>query len=577
MLRSRRLVVFTCLIFAAALTVWYLRDPEPLRESLLRDHHAHEENAPVFPASSLAHPVHQLVAQANGDFQTVLARQSRSLNDAVAEYRRRYKIPPPPHFDKWYNFAKKKGVELIDEYDMIYHSLLPFWALKPSVIRERVREAVGFDNALISVMIRNGKVTKMEGGGDMYQWHRDATPVMLKEFIRYLPDMDLAFNIHDEPRVVMQHDDLLKHVQLARDEALPKAYNAATLRTEFSPRPEDMGEGIRIKEYKTTRFNRFAHQPTWSNSRISCSPSSAARSCMNDVCTDNTTLYSNLPLNFIANTTAFSDICNSPSLERSFGFFDRPNAFDVTHDLIPIFSQSKVSSFQDILYPSPWYYMGRVKYEREKDMPWSAKADNMYWRGSTTGGFSRDGGWRRQHRQRFLTKIQPQGQTRVLAYNNSTSPAVWTETEAPMSTFSHYFDVKFTLIGQCDPGDCDAQREYFGTVEPVNMFDAFASKYLLDIDGNAFSGRYYAWLLSNSLVYKLALFREWHDEWLRAWVHYIPLGLRGEEYVEAVRYFDQEDSGKVEGERIAEQGRRWAERVLRNEDLEVWYFRLLLE
>ena len=577
MLRSRRLFILLCLIAAAAVTVFYLREAEPLNESLLGGHHAHEENAPLFPPSSLSHPIHKLVAEADGNFQTVLSRQSRSLSDAVAEYRRRYKIPPPPNFDKWYNFATRKGVQLVDEYDTIYHSLLPFWALKPSVIRERTREVMGFDNALIAVMIRDGKVSKMEGGGDMYQWHREATPVMLKDFIRYLPDMDLAYNIHDEPRVVMQHDDLLRHVAVAKDENMPKAYNAQSLKNEWSSRPEDMGQGIRLKEYKTTRFNRFAHQPTWSNSRISCPPDSPARLCMNDSCTDNTTSYSNLPLDIIRNTTAYNDICNSPSLERSFGFFDRPNAFDVTHDLIPIFSQSKVSSFQDILYPSPWYYMGRVKYEKEKDMSWETKQNNLYWRGSTTGGFSRDGGWRRQHRQRFLTKIQPQGKALILDWNNSTLPENWTEKEVAMGEVSHYFDVKFTHIGQCDPGDCDAQREYFGTVEPVNMFDAFASKYLLDIDGNAFSGRYYAWLLSRSLVYKLALFREWHDEWLRPWVHYIPLGLRGNEYVESVKYFDQEESGRVEAKKIADGSRDWAQKVLRNDDMEVWYFRLLLE
>jgi hypothetical protein len=581
MIRSRKLLVLTFLVATAIFTTLWLRDPYSIEEStqnILHGHHAHEENRPILPASSLSHPIHKLVAEADGNFTTVLARQSRSLSDAVAEYRRRYKLPPPPHFDKWYNFAKKRGVELIDEYDTIYHQLLPFWALEPSVIRERTREAIGFDNALIAVMIRNGEITKIEGGGDMYKWHREATPVMLKDFIKYLPDMDLPFNIHDEPRVVMQHDDLLYHVQVATDQNIPKAYESKDLKNRWSPRPEDLGEGVRIKEYRTTRFNRFAHQPTWSNSRLSCSPDSPARSCLNDSCPDNLRAYSDLPLGFIRNTTAFSDICNSPSMEKSFGFFDRPNAFDVTHELFPIFSQSKISSFQDILYPSPWYYMGRVKYEKEKDMPWEQKAPTMFWRGSTTGGFSRDGGWRRQHRQRFLTKIQPLSKSKILELDNSTStPDMWREKELPTESMAHYFDVKFTHIGQCDPGDCDAQRAYFGTVEPVNMFDAFASRYLLDIDGNAFSGRYYAWLLSKSVVYKLAVFREWHDEWLRPWVHYVPLGLIGDEYVESVRYFDQVESGKIEGKKIADQSRAWAQKVLRNEDLEVWYFRLLLE
>ena len=585
MLRSRKVIALIVLLLTAICTLYLLRSPQQIRNleesaaSLLQDHHAHEENAPLLPASSLLHPIHQLVSEAESDFQTLRARQSRSLGDAVAEYRRRYKIPPPPHFDQWYRFAKKRGVELIDEYDTIYYQLLPFWALEPAVIRERTREAIGFDNALIAVIIRNGQVTKIEGGGDMYAWHREATPVMLKDFIKYLPDMDLAYNIHDEPRVVMQHDDLDHHVRVAQTETMPRAYNAPSLKNDWSPPAEDLGEGIRIKEYKTTRFNRFAHQPTWTISRISCPPDSAARSCINDDCADNITAYSDLPLGFISNATAFNDICNSPSMEKSFGFFDRPNAFDVTHDLFPIFSQSKISSFQDILYPSPWYFMGRVKYDPERDMPWEDKNPTMYWRGSTTGGFSRDGGWRRQHRQKFLTKVQPLNSAKILELDNNstTKESLWKEKTVGMAEMAKYFDVKFTYIGQCDPGDCHAQREYFGTVEPVNMFDALASRYLLDIDGNAFSGRYYAWLLSKSLVYKLAVFREWHDEWLSAWVHYVPLGLVGEEYAESVRYFDQEESGKVEGKRIALQGREWAQKVLRNEDLEVWYFRLLLE
>ena len=109
------------------------------------------------------------------------------------------------------------------------------------------------------------------------------------------------------------------------------------------------------------------------------------------------------------------------------------------------------------------------------------------------------------------------------------------------------------------------------------MFDAFRSKFLLDINGYAFSGRYYAWLFSKSLVYKLAVFREWHDEWLKPWVLYVPLGLKEEEYVKRIRYFDREESGKVQAKWLAEQSREWAQKVLRNSDMEVWYFRLLLE
>lgn len=577
MIRSRRLIALLTALCIVGLTVLFLRRREDFDTSLLTGHHAHEENEPLPPANSQSHPIYQLISNANSVFQTTQARQSRSLSDAVAEYRRRYKLPPPPHFDKWYEFATAKGVKMIDEYDTIYNSLLPFWALEPAVIRERTREVLGFDNAMIGVMIRGGKIVKVEGGGDGAKWHRDATYSMLDGFIQYLPDMDLAFNVHDEPRVILQHDDLAHHVAVAQDQNMPLSYSQQRPRNQWSARPSDLGEGERLKEYKTTRFNRFAHQPTWTNSRISCSPLSPARADLNDSGIDNTTAYATSSLGFIHNTTAFSDICNSPSMQRTFGFFDRPNAFDISHDLFPIFSQSKISSFQDILYPSPWYWVGKVPYNSWRDTDWSSKAGKMFWRGTTTGGFSRDGGWRRQHRQRFVGDVNGLDVARILNHTTGGEDGEWIEIDVPRDTVKNYFDVKFTGVGQCDPGDCDAQREYFELVPGVNQYDAFDYKYLLDIDGNAFSGRYYAFLLSKSMIFKLAVFREWHDEWLKPWVHYVPLGLQGNEYVEAIRYFDQEEAGRIQAKKIAYDSKEWAKKVLRNDDLEVWYFRLMLE
>ena len=60
-------------------------------------------------------------------------------------------------------------------------------------------------------------------------------------------------------------------------------------------------------------------------------------------------------------------------------------------------------------------------------------------------------------------------------------------------------------------------------------------------------------------------------------MHFIPLSLKGDEYIESVRYFDQEETGKEQAMMIAEKSTEWAGKVLRNEDMEVWYFRLLLE
>lgn len=535
--------------------------------------------APLKYTNSRVHPIDQLVRDAEQSWLATLQTQSQSLEMALTEYKRRYGVGPPPNFDKWYDYATKSHVELIDEYDAIYHSLLPFWALPPATIRARVREACGFgDNNLMCLLIRDGKAVHVEGG---QPWLQEAVVGMIGNFVQHLPDMDLAFNVHDEPRVVVPSDELERLVRRAVDESLPAALSNPSPRNAFSSRPDDMGKGKRILEVKTTRFNHYPHQQVWLPSRLSCPADTPARCLMSDFCPDNRTAYSLSELGFVYNHTAFSDICNSPSLATSFGFFDRPNAFNLVHDLFPIFSQSKMSSYQDILYPSPWYWYGKVAYDEKRDLSWKEKINSLWWRGSTTGGFSRQGGWRRQHRQKLVQKLNALDSATILTDIHSRSAdsaePSWQPKEVPRKDYEAVVDVHFSHIGQCDPGDCDAMKEAFNVRRPVDQQDAWKYRYLLDIDGNAFSGRFYAFLKSHSLVFKMAVFKEWHEEWIRPWVHYVPLSLKGDEALEAVRYLSAEEEGKRQAVLMAENSREWANKVLRNEDFEAWFFRLLLE
>ncbi|KAL8701853.1 MAG: hypothetical protein Q9201_004681 [Fulgogasparrea decipioides] len=529
--------------------------------------------APAPPSNDRSHPIHQLITKAERAFEDLKSRQSRTLSDAVEEYRRRYKLPPPPNFDKWYEFAKDKNIRLIDEFDIIHHALLPFWALEPSVIRGRAREALGFDNALLGVLIRDGLVVSAAGGSE---WQQKSTVGMMENFIKHLPDMDLPFNVHDEPRVVVPSDDLSRLVAIAKEKTMPVSFTNPSPRNSWSPRPADMDDGKRFTEAKFTRFNAFAHQPTWTNSRMSCPPESPARA-LDESMRDDSGSFAFSELGLISNHTAFSDICLSPSLRERFGFFDRPNAYKVVHDLFPVFSQSKISSYQDILYPSPWYWSEKVAYDERQDVLWDDKKNQLFWRGSTTGGFSRDGGWRRQHRQLIVEKMNALDTAKVFDNQSGPDPTGWKLRDVQRSDYKDMFDVRFSHVGQCDPGDCDAQKEYFEVVKPSQQHEAWAYKYLLDMDGNAFSGRFYAFLKSASMVYKMAVFREWHEEWLRGWVHYVPLSLKGDEYLESVRYFNEEEVGQAQAQRMADQSRNWAAQVLRNDDFEVWLFRLLLE
>lgn len=518
------------------------------------------------------HPIQHLIQSSRDEFDKVVARQSKSLGDAVEEYRRRYGIPPPPHFDKWFEFAQENNVQLVDEFDTIHEVLTPFWGLKPQTIRERAKEALGFsDSALIGVAIRNHAVSHIENGPD---WQQNATVGMMQSALPYLPDMDLAFNLHDEPRVVLPHDDLARLVQKAKTKNMPTA-NKGTPVNDFSPHSPELSDKNSFEETKFTRFNSIPHQATWTNSRMSCSPDSPARALEDDDMADDMSKYALSEMGYIYNNTAMSDICLSPSLRATYGFFDRPNAYKVAHDLFPIFSQSKISSYADILYPSPWYWSEQAAYKEDRDVAWAKKHDDLFWRGSTTGGFSRNGGWRRQHRQHAIGKLNAADDAQI--YDQDSSSSQWAVSTVARGDYRKLMDAYFSHVGQCDPGDCEAQAQFFDVKDRVDMQDAWKHKHLLDMDGNAFSGRFYTFLQSRSQVFKLAIFREWHAEWLRPWLHYVPLSMQGHEWLDAVRFFGIRGQGAAEAEKMAEESREWAGKAVRKVDLEAWFFRLLLE
>lgn len=70
------------------------------------------------------HPIPELMKLGKRKWQEKLDKQSKSFEQAMKEYRRRYGRPPPKGFDQWYAWAKKHQVQLIDEYDLIEHGEL---------------------------------------------------------------------------------------------------------------------------------------------------------------------------------------------------------------------------------------------------------------------------------------------------------------------------------------------------------------------------------------------------------------------------------------------------------------------
>jgi beta-1,2-xylosyltransferase len=66
---------------------------------------------------TLTNPILGLLRDGERKWQDMLGRQSKTLEEAVQEYKTRWGRNPPKGFDEWWEFAKNRGVLLPDEYD----------------------------------------------------------------------------------------------------------------------------------------------------------------------------------------------------------------------------------------------------------------------------------------------------------------------------------------------------------------------------------------------------------------------------------------------------------------------------
>ena len=71
------------------------------------------------PPGTLQHPIIILAQEGQARLDRQLDRQSKSLKDATAEYKRRYGKRPPSGFDKWYEMAAQNNATIIDDFDVI--------------------------------------------------------------------------------------------------------------------------------------------------------------------------------------------------------------------------------------------------------------------------------------------------------------------------------------------------------------------------------------------------------------------------------------------------------------------------
>lgn len=533
------------------------------------------------------HPIEKLMQEANRKWHQYDDSRSASFRDAVAKYRQTYGRHPPPGFKEWYEFARKRGVHNVDDFHQITGDLRPFWATPPQDIRKMAARLLTSEG-IAGLSIRNHKV-KMHGEG----WRVETLKASVERLAKYLPDMDIAMNAMDQPRVMVTHDDIQKYLQIEEStRSLP-----ITATAKFT---EDMDylfdEDAEVNEDVDPGWFSVTGKPYMDFGKESCPPESPARANLSAEEADK--FYKESFGGLISNFTGSSDLCNvGPVLQDQHGFLFSASSNTITRKLIPVFSECKVSVNNDILFPANMYFLKdpRYVYDSKNDYEWEDKADSLLWRGVTSGGIQVEDNWWRLHRQRFVREAnatEMENKTVSILSKSSKKQYQVNPDFHPSQFAASYFDVGFTEAWGCIP-DCSFYNDVWTYKEPKAFTEQFKAKYLVDIDGHSFSGRWRAFHQSKSLGLKATIFREWHDSRLFAWRHFVPMDNRFSDLYALMTYFIgvHPPAGKdtprthdpyvprhdFEAEVIASQSREWAHLALRDEDLDIYLYILLLE
>ena len=552
--------------------------------------HADEKpDSPLEPVD--AHPISLLMQEADKKWRKYEDGRSTSFKQTVRTYRRRHGRHPPPGFIDWYKYARKRNVHNIDDFEQVMDDIRPFWAVEPKVIRNLAANMWrNSDEGVACIHIRSHKVVKESNES----WRSNTLKTLIESFIKYLPDMDIAINRLDQPRVVVPWEDmqdLLKKEQETR-RTPPETIDefSTTMEGFLNMTNEDNGGTLEDPQWYSHAGKQYMEVVS-----TACPPESPAR--RDRVSTQEAELtYKDRLGGLITNFNKTSDLCVvGPQIQDKHGLLYSSSSLLATKRLVPIFGECKVNVNSDILFPANMYYKhdDRYDYDDRSDLNWEEKKDVMIWRGVTSGGTQVADNWQRMHRQRLVMQLNGSAmagkEVRILTEQPEKKGEFENYRDFHPSHFAEqHTDVGFTETWGCIP-DCSFYENVWTLRPKVPMAEQFENKVLIDVDGHSFSGRWIAFLESRSLPIKATIFREWHDSRLFAWRHFVPMDNRYDDVYTLLTYFlgvgtppeertlgSDDANGKAyvarhdtEGKRIADQGREWAKKVLRRDDIEV--------
>ncbi|KAG8770085.1 capsule-associated protein CAP1 [Ceratobasidium sp. 428] len=647
-----RVTLFIAFLFI--LTHLVLKSQPQLQPSLEIPQSVHKWTASVkalltnSAPKPIEHPIPRLMLAAHRKHKGMLARQSATLSEAVVEYERRYGRKPPRGFDEWFAFVKENDVKIVDEYDSMVQDLEPFWGLEGREMRRRA-EQVGELASIDLVHIKNGNATlvNVERGnnGSEVSARAQGFAKMIEKFQHRLPDMTFAINARAEARVLVPW----AHIAFPNSTNQDSSVGLAAMLGVTSGQTSDKHAHL-IPDWR-------GQSSVWEAFRQTCPPGSEARRLFRSlqghgsaqsafsrakgqaiVTTNTETSKANIApevdpyqgadsdFSFAEDTQVGFDYCSHPEAHVQSGHFF--SDWRTIGALYPVLSPAKAPGYSDLIIPSHYYYSSTKRYTYgydsintvvktidDMEIPWERKKDDIFWRGAATGGGSSPPGYMAHYQRHRLVRMAstPSALNKTIVYAHPSKPNAFFAHRVPQSELNaHMVDVAFTKSVGCMhyPGGCAAMRKEMKFSDPVPLGEHWRHKYVLDLDGQSYSARFFAFLASQSAVVKASVYREFYSDWIQPWLHYIPLSGGYDELYNIHAYFSPpspkmvalaskdgslkaatnvndttptpiERRERTEGDvllrKIARAGRSWKQMLGRQVDMEAYVYRLCLE
>ncbi|KAF7973084.1 hypothetical protein HWV62_16284 [Athelia sp. TMB] len=556
---------------------------------------------------AMDHPIPRLMADAENKFRALLGKQSRTLSAAVKEYKRRYGRKPPRGFDEWWKFAKENNVKMIDEYDGLVEDLAPFWEMSGEELRRRAWQIASFDSIdLVRVQDGNTTIENLSEGTDpgaRAKGFRD----MLFKFKSKLPDMDFPVNTKSEGRILVPWE-LRKYPNITEQEG-SQGFDPKTFSADWQ------GEGNVWEAYRRACPPDSPARHMFASMRATIPASPVSKG---NFFAPQKQIISGGEFSFAPHTSGHFDFCQNPWARYTQGHFF--SDWRTIPMLYPVFSPAKGKGYSDIRIPSHYYYGSVPRYTYGWDpvnmdmkavdgneLPWEKKSDKIFWRGATTGGGSTPAGFTHQyHRHRFLRMATDTSDTnRTITFADPPSSTNFVSEKVPARAVNQeIMDVAFVkAVGYYPAGDAALARDHRFD-DAVSLGKHWAYKYLLDLDGMSYSGRFMGFLASDSVPMKATIYQEYFSDWIQPCnaadgvairLHYIPLSASYKEIYNIHAYFSgapaaaleasgsssSRHAGSAEGDRrlrrIARAGKQWKQTIGRTVDMEAYVYRMCLE